>query len=169
MSPRRALVAALLVAAGLLASAGPAAAAPSYGDQMAETNRHLNAYSMGHFLYNRSHESALGITYMIFESDQCSAPLAGNGPYNFVNPCYRHDFGYRNLKRVESTFGRDVWQWANKANVDTRFSSDLDIRCNEWNILVRPSCYATGNSYEYAVRTFALPVTVGINRYGLIW
>lgn len=151
-------------------TAGPASAAPSYSSQMSELNRAVNATWMGQFLYNRSHRGTNGLGYMDWSTDWCSAPLVGNGPYNFSNACVRHDFGYRNLKRVEAQFGRDVWKYRNKANVDTIFGLDMNDRCREFNWFARQPCYTTAGIYENAVRAFGggFP-TQGAYYYSLSW
>jgi hypothetical protein len=150
----RFLLSLAVVLTGLTWTTGPASAAPSYGSQMAELNRHVNAYWMGQFLYNRSHRTTNGLGYMDWSTDGCSAPVLGNGPYNFSKACLRHDFGYRNLKRIENTFRQDTWRWRNKANVDTRFGLDMDDRCREFNGFARQPCYSLSGVYEKAVRAF---------------
>jgi hypothetical protein len=135
-------------------TAGPASAAPSYGSQMGELNREINATWMGQFLYNRSHRSTNGLSYMDWSTDGCSAPLVGQGPYNFSDACLRHDFGYRNLKRIESTFRRDVWMRRNKASVDTQFKIDMDDRCRQVSWWTRPGCSGLAETYEFFVRAF---------------
>ena len=166
----RVLLATTFALAAVFVSAGPASAAPSYSSQMTDLNRHINAYWMGQFLYNRSHRFTNGLNYMDWSTDGCSAPVLGNGPYNFYNACLRHDFGYRNLKRIESTFRQDTWRWRNKANVDTIFGLDMDDRCREFNWFARQPCYGLSSSYETAVRTFGggFP-TQGAYFYSLSW
>jgi hypothetical protein len=152
-------------------TAGPASAAPSYSSQMSELNRHVNAYWMGQFLYNRAHRSSNGLGYMDWSTDGCSAPLGlGSGPYDFYNACLRHDFGYRNLKRIETQFRQDSWRWRNKANVDTIFARDMDDRCREFNWFSRQPCFVFADGYEGAVRAFGggFP-TQGAYFYSLSW
>lgn len=92
---------------------------------------------------------------MTWDNDQCSAPLVGNSPWDFTYPCNRHDFGYRNLKRIENRFGIDVWLGLNKAPTDSHFSDEMFSRCAEWNFAVRPQCNVTNQAYFSAVA--ALP------------
>lgn len=149
---------------------GVASAAPSYSAQMSEMNREINGLPMVQFIYNRNHRTSNGLSYMDWSTDGCSAPVLGNGPYNFLNPCIRHDFGYRNLKRVEASFGHDAWRWRNKANVDTNFGLDMDDRCREFNWFARQPCYSLSGVYENAVRAFGggFP-TQGAYFYSLSW
>ena len=165
---RRAIASALLAFGILLASGTAAHAAPSYGDQMSRMNGNINNISLGQFLYNRNNNVALGLNWANWSSDQCSAPLIGNGPFNFINPCLRHDFGYRNLKRVESTFGRNVWERLNKGNADTRFGSDLDRRCDAFPYYDYPLCQASAAGYEKAVREHDID-TNNVERFSLWW
>jgi hypothetical protein len=161
----------IFVALWLVAAAAtPAAAAPTYQGQMYDINRLENRMDLGTFLYNRNNHITLGLGWADWSSDGCSNPMGGNGYYNFVNPCLRHDFGYRNLKRVENTFGSNVWSQLNKGNVDTRFGADLDLRCNAFPDWQRPGCQADAEIYESAVRNYGGDFdTDGIERYYLIW
>ena len=155
----------------VMATAGPASAAPYYGAQMVEINRQLNQTWMGQFQYNRNHLRWSSLSYMDWSTDLCSAPLNfGNSHWDFHRACIRHDFGYRNLKRIERTFGRDVWSYGNKANVDTQFGRDMADRCGEWNWWVRGACKDTARAYENTVRLFGggWPTT-GAYRYRLTW
>jgi hypothetical protein len=168
---RRRNVWSIFVAMWLVAAAAtPAAAAPTYEGQMYDINRLENRMDLGTFLYNRNNHLTLGLGWADWSSDGCSAPLVGNGSYNFVNPCLRHDFAYRNLQRVERQFGRNVWSQNNKGNADTRFGADLDLRCNAFPEWERPFCQGDAEAYEYAVRTRGPDFnTDGIERYYLIW
>lgn len=154
----------------MTSTVGPASAAPGFDGQMRELNRHVNAYWMGQFLYNRTNRWSLGLGYMDWSNDGCSSPI-GQGPYNFTKACLRHDFGYRNLKRIENAAGRDVWNRRNKSNVDTRFGIDMDDRCREWNWWVREPCYGLAETYEQTVRSWpwAGPNTLWYYTYSLNW
>ena len=68
--------------------------------------------------------------YYDWSSDECSAPLAGNGPYGFNWPCRRHDFGYRNLKRGDDRYPAwSMWNKHNKAVTDYQFYNDMYDHC----------------------------------------
>ncbi|NQV05828.1 hypothetical protein HQ535_04700, partial [bacterium] len=46
-----------------------------------------------------SDPSTLRPAYLVWETDGCSAPVLGAGPFDFTLACTRHDFGWRNLKQ----------------------------------------------------------------------
>jgi len=89
--------------------------------------------------------------YLVWESDGCSAPVLGSGPFDFTLACTRHDFGWRNLKE----FHRDsapMWQIDNKDRVDAGFLYDMRVRCSSLPSLVRVGCDTTARVYYTAVR-----------------
>ena len=61
---------------------------------------------------------------MDYSDDGCSAPVLGSkGPFwDFTEPCYRHDFGYRNAKRL-GVFDRL------KERIDLVFLRDMRDHC----------------------------------------
>ena len=87
-------------------------------------------------------------------SDGCSAPIVGNSglTFDFSDACRRHDFGYRNLKKMP---GR--WTTRARAEVDYRFKKDLRDSCVQRIIWMRPTCMAWSETFYRAVRTFAGP------------
>lgn len=90
--------------------------------------------------------------YYDWSSDECSAPLVGNGQYNFEWPCRRHDFSWRNLKRGEARYPRhDMWSVKNKAVSDRQFREDLYLHC-DLNFDARyQACMVEARIYHYAV------------------
>ncbi len=89
--------------------------------------------------------------YLVWETDGCSAPVLGSGPFDFTLACTRHDFGWRNLKE----FHRDsipMWQIENKDRVDAGFLYDMRVRCSSMPSLVRVGCDTTARVYYTAVR-----------------
>ncbi len=99
-----------------------------------------------------------------WNSDECSAPIAGNSPWDFEWPCRRHDFGYRNLERGEGRFpAHDMWNVENKATTDRQFRDDLYLHCdlNFSNIMQHPLCDADAYAYHYAVSFY------GDNTWGM--
>ena len=66
--------------------------------------------------------------YLVWESDGCSAPVLGSGPFDFSLACYRHDFGWRNLKAIHAD-EVPVWTVGNKDRVDAGFLWDMRTRC----------------------------------------
>ena len=71
--------------------------------------------------------------YMNWTTDECSAPLVRNSPWNFATACKRHDFSWRNLKRITGDFPSEpaVWNGRNKNAADLQFLDDLRERCGE--------------------------------------
>ena len=58
-------------------------------------------------------------------TDGCSAPVIGNEgrSFNFTQACTRHDFGYRNTKRL-GQFTEAV-----RTKIDEQFHRDLETSC----------------------------------------
>ena len=50
--------------------------------------------------------------------DGCSAPLLGSTgrAYDFLQPCMRHDFGYRNLQLMERRYGSGATFWNSRSS-----------------------------------------------------
>jgi len=89
--------------------------------------------------------------YLVWDSDGCSAPVLGRGPFDFTLACNRHDFGWRNLKNIDD---EDVptWQVDNKDRVDAGFLYDMRVRCAAVPVVVRIGCDTTARIYYTAVR-----------------
>ena len=89
--------------------------------------------------------------YLVWDSDGCSAPVLGSGPFDFSLACYRHDFGWRNLKAIHRT-GAPVWHIGNKDRVDAGFLWDMRTRCAALSPILRIGCDTTARVYYTAVR-----------------
>jgi len=89
--------------------------------------------------------------YLIWDSDGCSAPVLGRGPFDFTLACNRHDFGWRNLKNIH---GEDapIWVIDNKDRVDAGFLYDMRLRCAALSAPLRIACETTARVYYTAVR-----------------
>ena len=63
--------------------------------------------------------------HLDWTTDGCSAPVVGNEgrSFNFTQACVRHDFGYRNFKRL-GQFNELV-----RAKLDEQFHDDLGSSC----------------------------------------
>ena len=90
-------------------------------------------------------------SYLVWESDGCSAPVLGSGPFDFSLACYRHDFGWRNLKAI-NTGEVPVWTVGNKDRVDAGFLWDMRTRCASLSPIWRIGCDTTARVYYTAVR-----------------
>ena len=89
--------------------------------------------------------------YLVWESDGCSAPVLGRGPFDFTLACSRHDFGWRNLKALDGS-GAPVWHIGNKDRVDAGFLWDMRTRCAAFSGVSRLGCDTTARVYYTAVR-----------------
>ena len=89
--------------------------------------------------------------YLVWESDGCSAPVFGSGPFDFTLACERHDFGWRNLKNVHNQ-DSPVWHVGNKDRVDAGFLYDMRVRCAAMPAFWQIGCDTTARVYYTAVR-----------------
>jgi Prokaryotic phospholipase A2 len=89
-----------------------------------------------------------------WSTDFCSAPLVGNTgrSFNFTKSCRRHDFGYRNLHRIEARYGVDEWNSANRLRVDRQFLTDMRNHCHARPWYDQPTCLAWAETFYAAVR-----------------
>jgi hypothetical protein len=106
-------------------------------------------------------DRVLGDRWFDWTNDGCSAPLLGNTgrAYNFLLACTRHDFGYRNLHRLERRYGtgHTFWNAVNRRRVDRQFLFDMQQHCRHRTWFLRPSCFLSAWLYYVAVRTVAGP------------
>jgi len=109
------------------------------------------------FIANRS----TGDRWYDWTTDGCSAPLKGDTgwTYDFRRACWRHDFGYRNLKRMEQRWGtgRTWWNSTNRSAVDHRFLADMRAHCATRSFLLRGACYGWAYIYFATVRVLGGP------------
>ena len=101
---------------------------------------------------------------------ECSAPLIGNGPWDFKYACIRHDLSWANLKRIESDHSRDAWNGRNKNAADLQFREDLYARCGDFSWYVEWACYPDAELYFAAVNVlppYALPWDA--HKQGFVW
>lgn len=102
-----------------------------------------------------------GDRWFDWSNDGCSAPLLGSTgrAYNFHHACIRHDFGYRNLKRLEQRYGtgHTYWNGTNRRRVDQQFLADMKAHCRTRAFWLQPSCFLSAYTYYSAVRAVAGP------------
>jgi hypothetical protein len=89
--------------------------------------------------------------FLVWESDGCSAPVVGSGPFDFTLACNRHDFGWRNLRGLDRG-DTPLWHIGNKDRVDAGFLVDMRTRCASLSGLSRMGCDTTARVYYTAVR-----------------
>jgi hypothetical protein len=84
-----------------------------------------------------------------WSTDECSAPLVGSTglSFDFTDACLRHDFGYRNYKKLGVFDDK-------KDAVDDRFLDDMKDHCASRSVLLQGRCYAWAYTFYGAVRQF---------------
>ena len=90
--------------------------------------------------------------YHDWSTDGCSGVPDTGFTFDFTHPCHRHDFGYRNFKRLEKQFAEDTWNAVSKLLTDQMFRTDMREHCLGRPILARPTCYTTAQVYYWGVR-----------------
>jgi hypothetical protein len=83
-----------------------------------------------------------------WSTDYCSDSPDNPLGFDFKLSCARHDFGYRNYKRLS------LFTSAAKSHVDSAFYEDLKRKCATYNVFVRPACYSLAWTYYQAVKAF---------------
>jgi len=83
---------------------------------------------------------------LIYDDDGCSAPVLGSTgiSYDFTEACERHDFAYRNYKKL-GLFDEE------KANADAQFYQDMRDHCATRSFVLKPACYANAELYRQGV------------------
>ena len=143
---RRLLVVLTLVLAGLLVAPAAHATTASKAEVLATWTQPTRA-STAAWNAARLDRASWASYGFDWTTDYCSASPDKPLGFNFTNPCWHHDFGYRNYK--------DLGQFAgNKARVDDVFYADLRRVCAGYSSLVRPACYSLAWTYYQAVRVF---------------
>jgi hypothetical protein len=82
-----------------------------------------------------------------WSTDYCSSSPDQPLGFDFRLPCHRHDFGYRNFKRL-SAFP------ANKPRVDDAFYYDMKQICARYSWTPRQACLSTAWTYYQAVKKY---------------
>ena len=83
---------------------------------------------------------------MDYSDDGCSAPMGSSAPwFDFREACERHDFGYRNAKRLGLFDGY-------KRRIDAIFARDMYDACREEAWWERKACRFMAATYSSAVR-----------------
>ncbi|KAI1959365.1 hypothetical protein LOZ58_004636 [Ophidiomyces ophidiicola] len=107
------------------------------------TDRLLFTDSLAVFLRARQSKNP---AHLDWSSDGCSYVPNAPAGFNFLNACYRHDFGYRNYKK-QRRFSR-----ANRKRIDVLFRTDMRGLCE--NYRAKRTCRAAANLYYTGVRMF---------------
>ena len=104
--------------------------------------------SYNSWLNARNNQAAWTDYAFDWSTDLCSSSPDNPLGFDFKLSCARHDFGYRNYKRL-SLFTSTV-----KSRVDSAFYEDLKRKCATYNVFVRPACYSLAWTYYQAVKAF---------------
>lgn len=91
-----------------------------------------------------------------WKSDACSAPVirSTGRSFDFMSACRRHDFGYRNLSRIDR--GRH-WTAPMRRRVDDQFRRDMRESCSRRTALDKWRCLTWAEMFFRAVRIYAGP------------
>lgn len=107
----------------------------------------LMSYSLKDFM--RVREARASLPNLVWTTDLCSSPARGTGvSFDFTNACIRHDFGYRNYKKL------GLFTENKRGTVDGIFLKDMKEHCSTRSVLLKPGCYAAAGRYYTAVRNF---------------
>ncbi|MDT3728500.1 phospholipase [Streptomyces sp. DSM 41972] len=154
---RRRLATLLAAAAGALALASPADAAPADKPQVLSSWTQTSAASQNAWLAARGNQSAWSAYGFDWSTDYCTTSPDNPFGFPFQTACARHDFGYRNYKAA-GTFD------ANKSRLDDAFYADLKRVCATYSGLKKTSCDSTAWTYYQAVKAFGSSAAVDGSR-----
>ena len=86
--------------------------------------------------------------HLDWTTDGCSAPVVGNEgrSFNFTYACTRHDFGYRNTKRL-GQFNESI-----RLRIDEQFHRDLEASCANQFRTRKVRCLMWAETFFVAVR-----------------
>lgn len=93
--------------------------------------------------------------WLDWSTDGCSAPLVGDRgrTFDFTWACRRHDFAYRNLRRI----GPPHWSATARDRADARFLEDMRDSCAARRASQRAGCERWAAVYHGAVRALGGP------------
>lgn len=136
----------------------PACEAPELvPDQLGQVDTLVSSLVLAEF-FSQKHDDGYTANqcWHDWTDDDCSAPGLGSTglSYDFTHPCHRHDFGYRNYKRLEAASGTSIWNAANKFSADDQFLEDMREHCSSRPWYLKSQCLGWAQAYYYAVRAF---------------
>lgn len=96
-----------------------------------------------------------------WSTDFCSAPLVGSTgrSFDFTSACRRHDFAYRNYKRVDSVSAQrgQLWNSGIRHRIDLRFRQDMKNHCAQRSAADKPTCFGWAELFYRMVRVAGGP------------
>ncbi|KAL5428333.1 hypothetical protein PMIN04_000768 [Paraphaeosphaeria minitans] len=107
------------------------------------TDRLVFRETLAKFITARNAQSPATLDW---SSDGCSSSPDNPFGFDFLNSCYRHDFGYRNFKAQER------FTDANKLRIDDNFRKDLYNQCAKQSFT--SICEGLADIYYAAARAF---------------
>jgi hypothetical protein len=126
-------------------------------DQLGEVDALISSTVLTDF-FSRRHDDGYiaNQCWHDWTTDDCSAPGLGSTglSYDFRHPCHRHDFGYRNFKRLGAASSTAIWNAANKFATDDQFLEDMREHCSSRPWYLKSQCLGWAQAYYYAVRAF---------------
>lgn len=107
----------------------------------------LREFARGRSFMRRQHQQ------LDWATDYCSAPVVGDEgrSFNFRNACMRHDFAYRNYRRL------GILDAPMRDAVDGVFHRDLVESCLPKRVALRLRCLAWAEVFYEAVRVAGGP------------
>lgn len=129
-----------------LASCRPEEPESSRAQRLRLVNRYVQGGLDDFLRYRGSPDRERRLDY---STDHCSAPILGSRGlgYDFIDACVRHDFAYRNYKRL------GLFRRVRKA-VDRIFLRDMSAHCGTRSLILRPRCHQRALQYYAGVRAF---------------
>jgi hypothetical protein len=94
-------------------------------------------------------------TRLDWDTDGCSAPIVRSTgrSFDFYAACHRHDFGYRNIPRIN---GGKYWTTTMRRRVDSQFRTDMRLDCLHRPRNMQITCRAWAETFYRAVRAHAV-------------
>jgi hypothetical protein len=91
--------------------------------------------------------------HLDWSTDYCSAPFVGNAgrSFNFRHACMRHDFAYRNYRRL------GLFDAAARSAIDAVFHADLVSSCLPKRVSVRLRCLSWAQVFFETIRVVGGP------------
>jgi hypothetical protein len=83
-----------------------------------------------------------------WSTDYCSDSPDKPAGFDFTLPCWHHDWGYRNYKKVQR------FDAATKSRIDSMFYADLQRVCSRYSQPKKAACDALAWTYYQAVKEF---------------
>ncbi|KAG9186274.1 hypothetical protein G6011_02830 [Alternaria panax] len=135
-------VLAIILGFASLAVSDPAALVSRQTNLEQVTDSYMFGISIDEFITNRNAKNPPELDW---SSNGCTASPDNPFGFDFINSCYRHDFGYHNFK-AQNRFD------ANKARIDDNFKTDMFNQCAHES--AKRVCKITATLYYEAVKAF---------------